>query len=355
MLTRVNTVNIGKKDPVALTGATILGGTSRAAAYGEILLFDENKQLLTIPTDSNETIYVGVVRNDVQATMNPAGTSEKIARIDWSTPINKNLVKSIRHASYEAPALQVTAVDFSSSTIIVGKEYVLRLIYKDIYFHPGQFTQTYRVIARTTVPADLATAFAKAVNGHRVDGRYGQARVVATVVGNVLTLTAKEVDDNQGVDSINNFTYVNFRTRVFFYDAGNPAPQEIPGIIVTPLVLPSPGNGYWKIVRDREKYAMAYKGVTNNTWFPVIKPEMMVEPEQEYNTIVIEHGILYRSPDNQYKKGTPVTTEVYLPVGGSQTFNFLTAINAWLQAFDLTSTAVDINSGAEVTVSQIIF
>ena len=46
MLTRVNTVNIGKKTPVALAGATISGTGSRAASYGEVLIFDENKNYL---------------------------------------------------------------------------------------------------------------------------------------------------------------------------------------------------------------------------------------------------------------------------------------------------------------------
>ena len=98
--------------------------------------------------------------------------------------------------TYVAPSQDVINIDLSGATIKAGNRYVLRVVYKDLYEHPGQFTHTYEVIATATTPATLASAFAAKISKHM------NRRVVATVSSAIITLTAMAKDDNEGVNAL---------------------------------------------------------------------------------------------------------------------------------------------------------
>ena len=61
--------------------------------------------------------------------------------------------------------------------------------------------------------------------------------------------------------------------------------------------------------------ALAYKGITYRTTWPIVKPELNVNLSSTYDTLVIESTNSYQSPDNQYVKETDVATEVYVAAG----------------------------------------
>ena len=94
--------------------------------------------------------------------------------------------------------------------------------------------------------------------------------------------------------------------------------------------MPWPGNGNPKIVRDREKFAQSYEGITNRIHFPVIKPLQAVDMTVWYDAIIIENGIDFVSADMEYIKETQVTTELFIPANALQTADILAVLNPWM-------------------------
>ena len=57
---------------------------------------------------------------------------------------------------------------------------------------------------------------------------------------------------------------------------------------------------------------LGYKGHVFTDAYPAIEPKRNVEEGSTYDYFTIENDNLYLSPDNQYIKTTPLTTEVYI-------------------------------------------
>lgn len=302
MITRVDTVLIGKNCPTSYTTADDL-------AAGDVAMFDQDRNIIKTAADAVKasTLYIGVAQDKVTVTK-PDGTTEQKANIEFSNAIQKDSKPSAVIGTYVAPVQEKIVITLTDATIVAGNRYVLRIVYKDMFEDPGQFTHTYEVFAESATAADLATAIVKKINKH------ANRRVQASASDAVITLTAMEKDDNEGVYSINEYSVVSMDASLYETIPGallSNYPKAVAGatIVKTPG---NPGKGYWKQVRDREARQMGYKGHVFTGTYPEVEQVRKVVAGDTYDYATIENDNLYLSNDNQYIKTTPILTELYV-------------------------------------------
>ena len=303
MITRVDTVLIGKKCPTAYT-------TVDALAKGDVALFDQNKALITTAANAvnASTVYVGVAGDNMTITL-PNGTTATKRMVEYSNAIQKASKPSYVQGDYVAPVQEKIEIDLTSATVVIGHRYVLRIVYKDLYEAPGQFTHTYEVIASTETADDLGNALLAKINKH------ANRRVSATFASHKLTLTALPKDDNEGVYSLNEYSVVDMEVSLYHTVPGAllaNQPEAVSGATIA-KTPGNPGKGFWKQVRDAEVRYMGYKGHVFTGAYPEVEQARKVVEGTSYDYAVIENDNLYLSNDNQYIKTTPLTTEVYCP------------------------------------------
>lgn len=303
MLQSVHNVIIGKQAPASYTNIDALNA-------GDVALFDQNRQLITAAANAADatSLYVGVCHGTIDVTM-PDGTVDQKANIEFSQEIQKAGKPSAVIGEYTAPVQQKIVITLTNATIVAGNRYVLRLVYKDMSDYKFQFTHSYEVYAATATASELVTALAAKINAHK--GR----RVNASASAAVLTLTAMEKNDNEGLYSINEYSVVD--VDAFLYTTIPGAllanqPDSVPGATIAKTVG-TPGKGYWKQVRDAEFRNSPYKGHVFIDAYPEIRQEMMTVKDAQYDYAIIESDNMYLSNDNQYIKTTPMTVEVYCP------------------------------------------
>lgn len=301
MLQSVHSVLIGKNCPTSYNTADNL-------AAGDVALFNENKVLIKTAAEAvtASSLYVGVAGSKINVTM-PDGSVVQKANIDFSNEIKKN--SKLSAVKYVAPVEEEIVITLTNATIAAGNRYVLRIVYKDMYEAAWQFTHTYEVYAESTTAADLAAAIVKKINAHK------NRRVQATVTSTVITLTAMPKDDNEGVDSLNEYSVVTMEASLYETIPGAllaNQPKAVAGATIAKTVG-KPGKGYWKQVRDAEVRNMGYKGHVFTGAYPSVEQTRKVVEGAEYDYAIIENDNLYLSNDNQYIKTTPLTTEVYCP------------------------------------------
>lgn len=302
MITRVDSVMIGKKCPASYT-------TVDALNAGEVALFDENRALIKDQDDALKasTIYVGVCTGNMTVTM-PNGTSSTKKVVEYSNAIQKASKPSYVMENYKAPVAEEIEINLTSAKPVIGHRYVLRIVYKDLYEAPGQFTHTYETVATSEVADDLGNALLKKINKH------ANRRVTATFTNHKLTLTAMPKDDNEGVYSLNEYSVVSMEASLYVTIPGallSNVPEAVAGATIK-KTAGHPGKGFWKQVRDMEVRMLGYKGHVFTDAYPIIEPKRFVTEGDTYDHFTIENDNLYLSPDNQYIKTTPLTTEVYV-------------------------------------------
>ena len=303
MIQSVHTVLIGKKCPASYT-------TVDALAAGDVALFDQNKSLITTAAKAAEasSLYVGVAGEKVNVTM-PNGSVAQKANIEFSNEIQKASKPSAVIGEHVEPVEEKITITLTGATIVAGHRYVLRIYYKDIYEAVWQFTHTYEVYAETATASDLASAIVKKINAHK------NRRVQASASAAVITLTAMAKDDNEGVDSLNEYSVVSMEASLYETVPGAllaNQPKAVPGAVIA-KTAGNPGKGYWKQVRDEEVRNMGYKGHVFTGAYPIVEQARKVVEGTQYDYATIENDNLYLSNDNQYIKTTPLTTEVYCP------------------------------------------
>ena len=302
MITRVDSVMIGKKCPDKYTTVDDL-------KTGEVALFDENRALIKNQDDALKasTIYVGVCTGDMTVTM-PNGINSTKKVVEYSNAIQKASKPSYVRGDYEAPVAEKIEIDLTSARPVIGHRYVLRIVYKDLYEAPGQFTHTYETVATSEVADDLGNALLKKINKH------ANRRVTATFTSCKLTLTAMPKDDNEGVYSLNEYSVVSMEASLYVTIPGallSNVPEAVAGATIK-KTAGHPGKGFWKQVRDMEVRMLGYKGHVFTDAYPIIEPKRFVTEGTTYDYFTIKNDNLYLSPDNQYIKTTPLTTEVYV-------------------------------------------
>ena len=298
MLQHVNSVLISN---TINTTAGAINATS--LAKGALVAVNDKGALINPTAAISDTTYVkfGVVRSVIDAT-------NKIYDIKWGNPIQKQGVKSIAYTTKSvAPVQDKVVITLTDADIVAGHRYVLRMVYRDIYEAPGQFTHTYEVFAANTTAADLASAIVAKINKHK------NRRIDASVSGAVITLTAKAKDDNNGVYSLNEYSTVNMEASLYVTIPGallSNQPEAVKGatIVKTPG---NPGKGYWKQVRDAEVRYMGYEGHVFTGAYPQVMQDMMTVEDAAYATLTISNENAYLSNDNQYIKNTPITSDIY--------------------------------------------
>lgn len=303
MIQSVHTVLIGKKCPTSYTTVDVL-------AAGDVALFDQNKSLITTAAKAAEasSLYVGVAGEKVNVTM-PNGSVAQKANIEFSNEIQKASKPSAVIGKHVEPVEEKITITLTNATIVAGHRYVLRIYYKDIYEAVWQFTHTYEVYAETATASDLASAIVKKINAHK------NRRVQASASAAVITLTAMAKDDNEGVDSLNEYSVVSMEASLYETVPGAllaNQPKAVPGAVIA-KTAGNPGKGYWKQVRDEEVRNMGYKGHVFTGAYPIVEQARKVVEGTQYDYATIENDNLYLSNDNQYIKTTPLTTEVYCP------------------------------------------
>lgn len=333
MLKRVKKVIVGKSvnRTAALTAATLYTGTNGPAA-GEVVVLDKNRKLMAAGTTAQEsdTIYIAVGTSETYSTTNEAGTTVTgIRKLLLSDPIEAGRIKAYTGTTYAAATECAVSISLAGYTPVAGDSYVIRLVYKDIPEHPGQFTHTYRVISADTTLDTLGAAIAAEINGH------SGARVTATYTAgtDILLLTGKPVIDassTASANAIDEYRQVNFEA--FFWRWDNTNDKQVTLAWTKTYTNPYPGAGTAKLVRDEEKRALSHRGITNQWYFPVIKPDLLVDMAATYNTIIVESNKGYLAADNQYEKEQPLSTVIYLPVGAGQTTDILAVLNPWMES-----------------------
>ncbi len=331
---RVNKVLIGKD--IARTESLQITDPSTTATYiadGEAVVLDKDKNLLASGStvSDTDTIYIAVGTSETYDYTKPDGTLVENARkLDISGPIKANNVVTYKGLDADSSATERQAtIDIATATSftpVVGTEYVIRVVYKDINEHPGQFIQDFRVVADSAIPADLTSAFISKINKNK------DSRVAAQNSADDLVLTGKVIP-NSSADAIDEYQQVDFDVALHEVTEG-----DWGNVFVTYNTNAHPGNGNPKLVRDREKQALAYEGITNITQFPVIKPDMKVDMSTWYDAIVIESNVPYVSTSVEYGETAPQTVELYLPDGAAQTStnptaghaSVTTSLNTWM-------------------------
>lgn len=321
MITRVDSVMIGKKCPDSYTTVDNL-------SVGEVALFNENRALIKDQDDALKasTIYVGVCTGDMTVTM-PDGTSSTKKVVEYSNAIQKASKPSYVMGDYEAPVAEKIEIDLTNARPVIGHRYVLRIVYKDLYEAPGQFTHTYETVATSGVANDLGNALLKKINKH------ANRRVTAEFTDHKLTLTAMPKDDNEGVYSLNEYSVVSMEASLYVTIPGallSNVPKAVAGATIK-KTAGRPGKGFWKQVRDMEVRMLGYKGHVFTDAYPIIEPKRFVTEGATYDYFTIKNDNLYLSPDNQYIKTTPLTTEVYVERAvGNKTSAFAKALGSFI-------------------------
>lgn len=304
MLQYVNSVLVGKaQSATAKTLAT--------AAAGDILMFDATGAVIAteaLAAAANE-VKLGLVTANTQDYVKADGTTDAIKVIKYTNLIPKNAIRTSNAFAFAAVVEDKIVFDFKTFVPVIGNRYVLRIIYKDLYEHPGQFTHTYEVIANSATLADLINAFALQIN------KDTRRRVLATKTATVLTITALAKNDNEGKESINIYTQVDMDAVMYYTNpsaTGFASKNKYPLASATiTKTAGTPGIGNPKLIRDREQAALSYKGITNRTWWPVIKPELNVDLSKKYDGTIIEFEPEHRTAEDGFRK-TKQSVEVYV-------------------------------------------
>lgn len=255
-------------------------------------------------SDTTVGLQIGLVSN-VGKVVNPAGTLEDCANIQWANMIQKGSVKGAITNLHKDPTQDVVTIDFGSFAPEVGHRYIIRIQRTDIIEHPGTMTYSYEYIAKTTALADMIAAFAKMINR---DSRVGVI-VTTTAASLVITAQAKDYKDYEKYDRVAIEVFMWYTVPSGLLAS---APYELAGVTIT-KVAGTPGKGNAFIVNDRENAALGYRGVTyrENVVYPYIAPKLNTDLTAEYDELVVEYNNNYRSNDNQYIKSTPLSIELY--------------------------------------------
>lgn len=299
-------------------------------AEGEVIVLDKDKEVMAAGatyTDT-DTIFICAGTGDTFDYTNEAGTTVTDARrVIFSDPIEGALVKSYVGNGYTASSEQGTTLDITGLTVVADTEYVLRIVYKDLNEHPGQFTQSYRYIAESGDDIDdvgaALVALVQADKGRRVNATYTSGTDVITLTGRAIPECTTSVND------IDEYWMVEFDAFLNYVDASD---NWVDWGASKGTLAATYGSGNWEQIRDIEKLGLGYRGITNNTHFPVVKPDLATVKDETYDMIVIEHDKSYRSPDNQYGKETILTTIIAVPntSTSNQMDDILSRLNPWM-------------------------
>jgi len=321
MLNRVNHITIAKD--LTRTVSLDIEGAGFNLKEGEIFLADKNFKLFSAEDGSityatTNTIYIGEGTAEALNYSTPDGVAVTgVKRIMWSPAINGALVKAYNGTAYSAITPQISTLA-NAFTSVIGETYAIKIVSTHLREDPRQYSHTYEVVATSTASDDVYGALVKKINGH------DQALVTAAFATNTLTLTAKDPNSTDTLDSIDDLSQITFEI-VQLSDS-----LDGLGLVTATTQAPSLGNGDWRMVRDAEKAAQHdQRGAWVNTTFPIQTPEFRTVKAETYDTIVIEYEVGFRAPTNDTRY-EPKTVVIYSPAGAAQGTTVVTALNGWM-------------------------
>lgn len=352
MLRKVNKIFIGKTArTVALVDGVDITTVQSNIVEGELVVLDSNFNVVegaSATYANTKTIYIAEGSSEIFESTNPDDTPLSGRRLILSDPIDGSHVVNYIGSTYAAKAEATSTIPSISDTIIAGTEYVLRIVFTgDVAAQvPGQNTETHRYIAKAgDTSDDVYNGLIKSINrrSHSRGIQRGRLSLVDAVLSTgSLVLTAKPIRScTTSVNDIDELVMNGFKVFLNYVDNDGFWTEVGLSADVTSTAS-SRGIGTWETVRDAEKHAQAYRGVSNYTWFPVIRPAMRVEKDAEYNLIVIEHDKQYRSPDNQYNKETSLVTQLCFDTAtaGAIQAEILGTLNTWMASIPKAQDAV---------------
>lgn len=331
MLNYVTTVLISNLSTGAVLSAAPAAAASLNAASadaGKFILMNCDPDVASTKiyevTASNagdiNTIKVGIVTKKNTVLRNPNGTVTYVPIIKWSNEIKAADIKSFNALTYAADTEDAITIDFTSLDAQLentfaegGKRIVVRLTFKDMPHRYRKWTESYEYV---TEIGDDATSIAANI-ANKINAEWQRARVSADgSTAKKIILTALPYDDDDSVDSLSPANKVRFNANVYYTDPAadgwESTNKHFPkGVAITKV----PGKQYpasAKLVRDRESWAMGYQGILNRgegTW-PIIKPDMEVQLDKQYDALTLEFENMYRAADDIQRK-TKQTLEVY--------------------------------------------
>ena len=347
MVNRVTEILIGKdiSRDAQVTASTDMAelGLTGAIASGELVALDKNLVVLAAGATvaDTDTIFIAQGTSTTFSITNEAGTTTTAnRRITLSKPIEAGQVKSYLGEAYTVKVEETILFDEDDVTLtpVVGTEYVLRIVYNDITEYPTRFTQSYRWLADGTTEGDLMYNMNTIISKHKAsrvtsDCFQSDGVTAATNVANAnqLKLTAKEIPTScTGLSDIDAFDMVTFTAKITYVNSSGDEVIFWSDDDAT-YVANVKGSGNWEQIRDTEKYAMGYDGVSNLTHFPVITPDFETVVDSTYHQIVIEHNPKHLSPYPSDQASDPVTTIVacVVPSTGTQLNSLLAQLNPW--------------------------
>lgn len=142
MLQYVNSVLVGKAQSV-VSG---YNGSDEIATPGSIVMVDAFGAPISTEAAAAaaKKIRLGLVSDKTLAYTNPSdGSVSNINLVQYSNYITPDAIVNYKSFTYSAPVEDKIVISADSCTVTAGYRYVLRLIYRDLYEHPGQFTHTY--------------------------------------------------------------------------------------------------------------------------------------------------------------------------------------------------------------------
>lgn len=327
MQAKVGKVLIGKDISRTATLTGFPESSSNNLADGEILVLDKNRNIMTAGStyaDSN-IIYLVEGLSGTYNYANEAGTAVTGARkLLYSDAIDGAGVVNYLGKSYTAATEEVWNIDLTGWVPVVGTEYGIRIVFKDLTHndYPTQYTKTYRYTAATTAVDTEGAAFAALINSdvnRRVLAAY-------STTPDILSLTALAYDDNDEIDSMNEYAQVMFEVGLVtnnFKTLGAGANAI--------SVYPSKGVGTYRLVRDEEYWSQNYEGLNSRMKFRATEPTMRTVKNQTYDCIVIQHKNWITSADRREVQ-VDITTKVFLPDSAGQTSSILATLNTWMES-----------------------
>ena len=211
----------------------------------------------------------------------------------------------------------------TASVVVTGNAIVIT---------PATGSLTLAAIQAQIAGSTAAAALIKAVSGTSASTASATALeggVDATL--STLLLTAKAKDDNEGVNSINEYSVVDVNASVYYTIPGallSNQPEAVSGVTIT-KTTGNPGKGYWKQVRDMEVRAMGYKGHVFTGAYPTVEQARLVEEGATYDSFTIEHDNKHLTPDNQTVKEAPLMESIYVKAGQIANSVFEDALDAF--------------------------
>lgn len=314
MITYVNTVLVGTGQTTIIDNINNADSLKyNSANVGKLIIVDAETGGAIEPTSNK--MKIGMVTSKKYTNQNGS-----YHIIKWSNPIQKDAIKSYNTGVYAADSQEQIVIDFNKGSHLTelaegNKRVVLRLTFKDLPTKYRKWSESYEYV---TIAGDDATKIAEGLK-KTIDKNYKRARIEATASDGTLTLTAMPYDDDDMVDSISWDNTVRFNANVWYTD---PQAEDFASKNKYALgckIEKIPGKKYQasaKIVRDREAMGMGYLGILNRgecTW-PIIKPDMNVKLDGNYDYIIIEFENMYRTADDLQRR-TKECVEIYEETG----------------------------------------